>query len=98
MYMDARLLLVKFSRELDEAEAPVIQAEALFRQQEPAIFQAEAPVGCPKPWDLGVESAESAGTFSKLYPRAVPRIMRVCAREEKWVQNFFKTASPTARR
>ena len=61
--MDARLLLVEFSRELDAAEAPVIQAEALFRQQEPAIFQAEAPVGCPKPWDLGVESAESASIF-----------------------------------
>ena len=37
---------------------------------------------------LGVESAESAGTFSKLYLRACPRIMRVCVREEKWVQNF----------
>ena len=61
--MDVRLLLVEFSRELDEAEAPVIQAEALFRQQEAAIFQAEAPVDCPKPWDLGVESVESARTF-----------------------------------
>ena len=47
---------------------------------------------------LGVESAESAGTFFKLYSRAFPRIMRVRAREKKWVQNFFKTASPTARR
>ena len=62
--------MVEFSRELDEAEVPVIQAEALFRQQEAAIFQAEAPVDCPKPGDLGVESVESARTFSKLYTRA----------------------------
>ena len=80
--------MVEFSRELDEAEAPVIQAEALFWQQEPAIFQAEAPVDGPKPWDLGVESVESARTFSKLYTRACPRIMRGRVREEKWVQNF----------
>ena len=83
--MDVRLLLVEFSRELDEAEAPVIQAEALFRQQEAVIFQAEAPVDCPKPWDLGVRGAR---TFSKLYLRAFPRIMRGHAREEKRVQIF----------
>ena len=87
--MDVRLLLVEFSGELDEAEAPVIQAEALFRQQEAVIFQAEAPVDCPKPWDLGVEGVESARTFSKLYLRACPRIMRVRVREEKWVQKSF---------
>ena len=33
------------------------------------LDKAEAPVDCPKPWDLGVESVESARTFSKLYPR-----------------------------
>ena len=43
--MDGWWLLVEFSRELDDAEAPV---------------------DCPKPWDLGVESVESARTFSKL--------------------------------
>ena len=80
--------MVEFSGELDEAEAPVIQAEALFRQQEAVIFQAEAPVDCPKPWDLGVESVESARTFSKLYTRAFPRIMRARVHEEKWVQKF----------
>ena len=35
---------------------------------------------------LGVESAESARTFSKLYPRACSCIMRALAREEKCVQ------------
>ena len=62
--------MVEFSRELDAAEAPVIQAEALIFQAEPLIFQAEAPVDCPKPWDLGGESVESARTFSKLYTHA----------------------------
>ena len=85
--MSVRLLSVEFSRELDAAEAPVIQAEPLFRQQEPVIFQAEAPVDCPKPWDLGVRGVRGARTFSKLYLRACPRIMRALVREEKWVQN-----------
>ena len=100
MYMDTRLVLVEFSRELDAAEAPVdwqepliFQAEPLIFQAEPLIFQAEAPVGCPKPWDLGVESAESAGTFSKLYLRACPRIMRARSRVEKWVQ-IWKYSPP----
>ena len=67
--MGVKWLLVEFSRELDKAEAPVDWQEPLFWQQEPVIFQAEPPVDCPKPWDLGVESVESARTFSKLYPR-----------------------------
>ena len=55
--------MVEFSRELDDAEAPVIQQEPLFRQQEPVIFQAKAPVDCPKPGNLGVESVESVAKF-----------------------------------
>ena len=55
--------MVEFSREFDDAEAPVIQAEPLFWQQEPVIFQAEPPVDRPEPAILGVESVESAGTF-----------------------------------
>ena len=42
---------------------------------------------------LGVESAESAGTFSKLYLCACPRIMRTRARVGKWVQ-IWKYSPP----
>ena len=42
---------------------------------------------------LGVESAESARTFSKLYPRACSCIMRALAREEKCVQ-IWKYSPP----
>ena len=51
VFMGVKWLMVEFSRELDDAEAPVIQQEPLFWQQEPVnfqqepvIFQAEAPV------------------------------------------------------
>ena len=73
-FMSVMLLIVVFSRALDDAKAPVIQQEALFWQQEPVnfqqepvIFQEEAPVDRPKLGFLGVESvesAESAGLFS----------------------------------
>ena len=49
--MGVNLLMGEFSRELDDAEAPDVQQEALFWQQEPlnfqqepVIFQAEPPV------------------------------------------------------
>ena len=42
--MGVKWLMVEFSRELDAAEAPDVQQEALFWQQEPVIFQAEPPV------------------------------------------------------
>ena len=71
--MGIRLLLLEFSRELDAAEALVVQAEPLNLQQEPLIFQAEAPVDYPKPGNLGAEGAESAGTFLKCYAGAHAR-------------------------
>ena len=44
-FMGVKWLLVGFSRELDAADGPVIQAE-------PLNFQAEPPVDCPKPGDF----------------------------------------------
>ena len=77
--------MVEFSRELDDAEAPVIQQEPLFRQQEPVIFQAKAPVDCPKPGNLGAGGAGGAGTFLlAIYART--RIMRARVTSKTWCE------------
>ena len=98
--MDARQLLVEFLRELDAAEAPLERQEPLLKVKQLFYFyrsllfskrrllfsKRRLLLVVPNLGILGVESAESAGTFSKLYLRAFPRIMRARVREEKWVQ------------
>ena len=91
--------MVEFSRELDAAEAPVIQAEPLFCQQEPVIFRAE-PLFCQQepvifraepPVDrlelgiLGARGAGGAGTFLlAIYART--RIMRARVTSKTWCE------------
>ena len=77
--------MVEFSRELDAAEAPVIQAEPLFCQQEPVIFRAEPPVDRPELGILGARGARGAGTFLlAIYARA--RIMRSRVTSKTWCE------------